>query len=286
MKISTALLCLGLSVTAFAESESEFYYQPEESRRDFTSSLVLVSRKAQVRASGLDIESTGSIVALEYDHALSNQFSLGIEISSARQEDDIEGAGGKTESIGLRDIEVRLKGRQAVGEGLRYGGALKFSPRAAEVDSDGDSNQFSGGNSVTPYVGYQWAQEKAFIGVQFSRDFQLGKAELEDESSGTMLEYKLEGGEITSFDVFYEAVLTERVSLGAVLELVKQEDIKISGASTGTLDGKSGSGLVIYVPVTLGNGVLTPRLQVIRMDNELYKDNRIATVGVAYRVEF
>lgn len=286
MKYSAAFLCSVLCVSAFAESESEYYYQPEESRRSLTSSLVLYSRKAEIRASGLNLESAGSIVALEYQHALSNTISLGAEISSARQEDDIEGAGGKTESSGFRDIEIHLKGRQAVGQGLHYGGTLKFSPRKSEVDSDGDSNQFSGGNTLSPYVGYQWVLEKSFTGLQLSRDFQLGKAKVEDESTGTKQEFELDGGEITTLDVFYEAVLSEKVSLGVVLEWAKQEDIKISGAGSGTLVGKSGSGFVAYVPIRLGNGVLTPRVQALRLDNELYKDNRVATIGVAYRVEF
>lgn len=293
MKVAviTALICLGSYVYAQEMSEStgsqsQYYRQALEGHHLITPFLDTVARRGEVRSSGADVESRGAEVGVSYEYGISNLWAVGAEIASATLEDDVDNAARKTESKGMKDLEVTVRGQTAAGSGLHFGGRLSIAVEDSEIESNGDSNSSSGGNVLAPYIGYQWALPTSFIGVQLTRELQLGKAKQTDKSSGTKRSFDLEGGELTTLAAFYEAVLSSNVSLGTSLELSKRQDIEVSGDLTGTVDGKSATALVVYVPIQVGGGTLIPRLSAIKADTAVYKDNRIATVGVGYRIEF
>lgn len=289
--IFAVLVILGSQVHAETMSEStgaqsQYYRQALSGHHLITPFLDTVARRGEERSSGNDIESRGAEVGVSYEYGVSDLWAIGAEISTASLEDDVDNAARKTKSKGMKDLEFTVRGQTAAGSGVHFGGRITIAVEDSKIESDGDSNMSSGGNVLAPYIGYQWALPTSFLGVQLTRELQLGKAKQIDKSNGTKRTFDLEGGELTTLAAYYEAVLSSKVSLGTSIELSKRQDIEVTGDLTGTVDGKSATALVVYVPIQLGGGTLIPRMSAIKADTAVYKDNRIATVGVGYRIEF
>jgi hypothetical protein len=167
---------------------------------------------------------------------------------------------------GIADIQFDFLGRMPLADGsFRYGTALTISPGNHEVKDNGDSNAFSGGYALTPFVGYEMAMGPGIFGARLSHDLNLGdKTVKTKQADGTELKTKVSGGEETSLAVFYEYSVNPMVAVGGALAFDGWSNTKTKNAD-GTTDtptsGMTDLDLKVYVPVKLTDIVLIPQFE-------------------------
>lgn len=201
---------------------------------------------------------SGFNLGVRYEYGLNEMISLGGKLSYASYTNKPE-TGDSTSISGLEDIELDVKGMYGLTAGtLRYGATLAFSMGENKTNSDGDVSANSGGNTLTPYVGYEYASGPSMFGAKLSFDLLLGKRKLKDESTTPATSSDQEGGTNTSIDLFYEHTLSAEMLLGAALDYTMVSDDKVAGVSsenvTPVLD------LKVYLPIEMGGGTLIPSI--------------------------
>lgn len=147
-----------------------------------------------------DLDLDGFQIDQTLGYALSDRFSLQLSMDYAKIEADPEGESKYDSAKGLSDPTLTARFR-AVDEAFRLdivGGArVNFQDR--KVDSDGDTNNVSGGHSffVGPELGVKSEHVQWFLGARYLRnldseteyDTNIGDVTLEEDSNNELLVY-------------------------------------------------------------------------------------------------
>lgn len=250
--VFTALVALGLGFTAQAATQiqSEYFYQADTDNNVLTPELRYQSFSQEISKSKTD--STGQNLNLSYERGLTDMYSVGAVLGY--QTAQSETGTSTTDVKGLNDVQIFAKGRYAFVEdsSLHYGADLYFSPSERQQDltkSDHEVDAATGGNKLTPYVGYQWLLGSHVLGTRLTTDFLLGKRSVSTKSlvgsNAVTTKSKSEGGEETALSFFYE-IPHDMGAVGFEAFYMSVAETEVSDTKQG--DGRNEIGLGVYSP--------------------------------------
>ncbi|MCB0365967.1 MAG: hypothetical protein H6624_11255 [Bdellovibrionaceae bacterium] len=249
--IST-LAALGFAVAANAATpiQSEFFYQAETDNNVLTPELTYDTMSIKAKGGG-KMEVSGQVLNLTYERGINDMFSAGATIGYTTTSNETTGSADE-DTKGLNDITFFGKGRYAFTEdgSMHYGANLHFSPSDKETDSTGTTTEVdavSGGNTLQPWVGYQWLFGSNVFGLKLQMDMALGDRTL--KTKGSTAKTTETGGETTEFSLFYE-MPHEMGAVGFVgfYQTVTETETKTSGTTTKGDDDYTLMGLGVYSP--------------------------------------
>ncbi|MBK8203971.1 MAG: hypothetical protein IPK68_17215 [Bdellovibrionales bacterium] len=242
--LTTTIAALGLTLAAHATTDikSEYFYQAAPDANILTPALNYNSNSVKTTATKTD--TTGQNLNLAYERGLTEMYAVGANLGYTTSKED---AGATDTDIkGLNDIQIFAKGRYSFVEGssMNYGAELYFSPSEKQIDStNNEKDAMSGGNSLRPWVGYQWLMGSHVLGTKVSTDFLLGEKSEKTKSAAAATKYK--GGEETKLAVFYEIPH----EMGAVgFEAFYAATAETKTGSTVSVNGYNTMGLGVYSP--------------------------------------
>jgi hypothetical protein len=246
MKSLTATLAaLGLTLAAHATTDikSEYFYQADTDANILTPALTYNSSSYK-ETGNTKQDTTGQNLNLAYERGLTEMYAVGANLGYTTSK--TEQGTSETDIKGLTDIQIFAKGRYAFVEGssMHYGADLYFSPSERQVDlTNNEWDAMSGGNSLRPWVGYQWLMGSHVLGTKLSTDFLLGEKSV--KVKGAAAATKIKGGEETKLAVFYEIPH----EMGAVgLEAFYTAMAETKQGTTEQNDGHNMMGLRVYSP--------------------------------------
>lgn len=254
---SVISLLVILPLTAFAKGGdgSEFFYQSAAGKHELTPSLQMNSLEIEYTG-GTKLTTDTNQLNLEYEYGLMEELSVGAALGYVFG-GDYELLGTKGDISGLSNIEVFAKATMPAGPGfLKYGASLSLSPEDKETESNNDVNASTGGHSLEPYIGYEYAWDNCTFGAKLAVD--VGLTDRTEKTSSGSTDYS--GGEATTISLFYEHKFSEAMKLGASLDWITKSDLK-NETSGGTTEQLSPTQLLsIYLPTSVGSGTLLPEL--------------------------
>ena len=117
-------------------------------------------------------------------------------------------------SRGLEDIRLAANFRLPMGKlALRFGADAYLSPGKRKIESDDDSNNFSGGQSVAPYLGLEVpVATSGFIGAKLQYEAVASKQKVTDDGA-TPKDYEVKPGKAFVATVFYEHRIAARFNV-------------------------------------------------------------------------
>jgi len=245
--LTTTIAALGLTLAAHATTDikSEYFYQADTDANILTPALNYNSNSYKMGSTKTDI--TGQNLNLAYERGLTEMYAVGANLgyTTSKQEQGTT----DTDIKGLNDIQIFAKGRYAFVEGssMHYGAELYFSPSEKQKDNTNANNPeedaMSGGNSLRPWVGYQWLMGAHVLGTKLSTDFLLGEKSVKTKGAAAATKYK--GGEETKLAVFYE-IPHEMGTVGFEAFYTAMAETKTG--STVAYNGYNMMGLGVYSP--------------------------------------
>jgi hypothetical protein len=250
MKKLVVLLAVLAGTSAFAgeSAQSEFFYQAPAAAHEGTFGLGFFTGEVDTSPS---IDLSGQRVFAEYEYGINEAWAVGVLLNYTQTKIDTSPS---TDSTGLNDLEINVKGKHTPEAGLRYGAMIELALQDGEVKSNGDTNQATGGIMVNPYVGYEMAKDQCKFGGKLARGVRLKDEKEEDKGSNTTEESS--GGEATTLTGFYEHTFSEQWALGGSLEYAMIGDTK---SDSGDTDNGNSMTLNVYAPMHMGPGTLIPQ---------------------------
>jgi hypothetical protein len=252
--LTTTIAALGLTLAAHATTDikSEYFYQAAPDANILTPGLNYNSNSYKT-VGGTKKDTTGQNLNLAYERGLTEMYAVGANLgyTTSKQEQGTT----DTDIKGLNDIQIFAKGRYSFVEGssMNYGADLYFSPSERQYDGTNANNPemdaMSGGNTLRPWVGYQWLMGSHVLGAKLSTDFLLGEKSV--KVKGAAAATKIKGGEETKLAVFYEIPH----EMGAVgFEAFYMAMAETKQGSTEQNDGHNMMGLGVYSPYHFSEG--------------------------------
>lgn len=248
--LMTTIAALGFACAAHAATtiQSEFFYQADSDSNVLTPELNYSSTSLKYKGANKQ-ETTGQVLDLSYERGLNEMYSVGAGVAYMNGKQEKQGT-NDLDMTGLRDLSLFARGRYAFVEdsSLHYGADVLLSTGDREYEyktSKTEVNASSGGNSIRPYVGYQWLLGSHVLGTKLSTDFNLGKKSVKSKSVTETTTNKMEGGEETTLSVFYE-IPHEMGSVGFQAFYAGVANTKTD--STQNHDGYNKMGLGVYSP--------------------------------------
>ncbi len=270
------LLSLALPLTAFADeggATSSSNILAQEAAGASKVEVRLSQRTQEVEFNTSTSEDSKSTLFAEYERGLNDMFSLAAAV--AYSSGTIDNGTTEFDASGLEDFEFTLRGTTAAGGGLlRFGAVLGYALGDAEVDANGDRNYYSGGADLTPFVGFEKAWGNCIFGGKLSQSIVV--TERTTDTNGTTSEQ--DGGEVTEFLLFYEHKFSEQTILGVSLHNVSIADTTSDGAETEALSPFAGLG--VYVPITLGKGILKPELKYLTSSDDEFGGDAVDSATI------
>jgi hypothetical protein len=243
--LTTTIAALGLTLAAHATTDikSEYFYQAAPDANILTPGLNYNSSSYK-QTGGTKQDTTGQNLNLAYERGLTDMYAVGANLGYTTSK--TEQGTSETDVKGLQDIQIFAKGRYSFIEGssMNYGADLYFSPSERQIDlANNEWDAMSGGNSLRPWVGYQWLMGSHVLGTKVSTDFLLGEKSV--KVKGAAAATKIKGGEETKLAVFYEIPH----EMGAVgFEAFYTAMAETKQGSTEQNDGHNMMGLGVYSP--------------------------------------
>jgi hypothetical protein len=274
--IFLAALTAFTSTSVFADGSSagssEYQWQTLAGKFEIEPFLRLSRRKLDYKANSgtYDQTITGIGLGSKFSYGINEMFSVDARLSYLKEKDEVSnpsGGGRDPEFKGLEDLELNFLGRIGLGAGsFRFGTGLSISPGDSVVEDNSDSNQYSGGHMLIPFVGYEMSLLSGTAGARLSHEIRLGEAtqKIKDDD-GTTEKDKITGFEATTFSLFYENEVTPMVTVGGSLYAngYSRMESKDETGSKFKLSGVTETHLKIYVPVRLKSDLtLLPEVDV------------------------
>jgi hypothetical protein len=206
------------------------------------------------------VESVDWTVGSAYEFGWMEGLSVGGELAYTVGENETTGS-RDIEATGLENVKAFVKGSMPVqGVALQYGAELSISLMDNEAESNGDKNRFTGGHTLTPYFGVTMDAGAGTVGAKLAAELELGERDI-DNASGA--DSTSEGGEETTFTVFYETEMNDFV-VGGRLSLVSVSDreTKTSGTTSKAEALSPIYKLGGYGEFHVGPGMLVPELEI------------------------
>lgn len=254
-QLLSTLAALGLvvSVSANAAMKSEFFYQTDAEKNQITPVLMYNSKDVKFDVAGVQkAETTATTLNLSYERGINEMLSAGVRLPYTTT--TMEQGTSKEETKGIGDITLFLKGNHTLVEGqaLWFGADLGLSPgdHTSKVKSatKTEDNNYAGGHSITPYVGYSMLVSSWVVGTRLSTTLGLGDRTVKTTSlAGTETKTKDTGANTTALTVFGEMPITAG-NVGAKVTYAGIDTLKskdAAGATTRTA-GHTTIGLGVY----------------------------------------
>ncbi len=207
--------------TKVIESEEEdlnsnFYSPPKakEFRRDISMG---VNQSTYEFSGGGRATTFLSNIKLDFSYGLSEYVAISSEFSFATGEERID---TNTTTQGLEDIGLTLalsrplKNQPAI---FRYGVDATLSPGKYVEDEKFNSNRFTGGHWVAPYIGGEMRADSGIYGVKIGHEFPTRKRAISQQGETNYFD----GGETTHAIVFYERKINDKITLLPRLEYTR-----------------------------------------------------------------
>lgn len=236
-----------LSSPVFANPTGEFYFQPEQGAHAAHGAVSQTRTRYKTENGRISFDKRS--FEANYLYGFTSDVSAGLTLNYTKTESE-----GSASVSGLDDIEFNLRGTKEMAEGrLRYGANFEWSPEPSKSDSNGDTkNQFSGANTLTPYIGYElMVPSKGYLGLSLSQGLLLGKR-VDEDANGDKT--KSSGGTLTTVNLYYEHFI-EKNAYSAILSYSKIKDTKY--------DSSTSEGLALWGLQLLARQEVMPNLFVI-----------------------
>jgi hypothetical protein len=225
------------------QSSSEFFHQAEFNQREITP--IFSYSTTNIYYKNLDSPTSASVedvyLGANAEYGLSPRYSVGVTLL-LDSSDTSYTPGGLTDntSKGLTNPIFTFKGRQPIDIGtIYYGANLSVSPDKSRTNSTGDANAYSGGNTLTPYLGIEAPLRRALgiAGARFSYDVYKGDVSSEvTNSAGTITGSTTRGGETLGAALFYERPYRSATIAASVTYAQHAKTKTISGNTNTTND--------------------------------------------------
>jgi len=253
-RILTSLI-FAASCTAMAAESNGSQYQWQTPADKFELTPAIKYSTATLKNKGTPSthdDFTGFGESLRGEYGISQQFSAGLllENVSTKDKSSVPNSVSTTQS-GLMDPVAFFHGRSDAGGGsVRYGADLGFSLGKAKRESNGNSNNASGGISLAPFVGYEMNMGSATAGARLTYKLYTGDRSMTSETTTPATEAKISGPNVMTLGLFYEANM-QPLTLGAALEVISTDKatIKITNVTPNTKTASATDlNIKIYAP--------------------------------------
>lgn len=284
------LLALLTTGTAYANEGTEFWYQSGAGTQDVT--VTLSSESIDAETSGGDYKASNTGVEVEYQRGFDEHRAMGVAVKYSTGTSEL--GTSEDDIAGLHDLDFFYRAYHAMGSGnLRYGANLEVSPGDSETESNGDENNYSGGITLIPYIGWEQTQDSCSWGAKLSMDLRLTPGKYDDKSS-TPTTGENEGGEETVLTGFYEHKFDDSMRLGVALNYITTADEEQTPDGNPTTKNEVVDPqwrLDVYLPVAMGNGTLLPSIQYLTSSDDKIDTTTVDSytgmnLAVGYRMMF
>ena len=191
-------------------------------------------------------KTTGYTPAVLYQYGVSETMAVGASLEYASQEIKNSSTSGDSKSTkaGLGNLNLQLNGKNPLDEGrmIWFGATLSLSPGASTLKYKSadktEENNYSGGNELTPYIGFTAPVNGYNLSAKLSHDLNIGDKTLkETDNSGVTTKYDASGGATTTLSLIGEKSLTSGL-IGLELDYaaVATTNLSTTGGS-GTVSG-------------------------------------------------
>jgi len=254
-QLLSTLAALGLvvSVSANAAMKSEFFYQTDADKNQITPELVYGSKSVEFDVTGVQkAETKATTLNLSYERGINEMLSAGVRLPYTTTTD--EQGTQKTDTKGIGDIALFLKGNHTLAEGqaLWFGADLNLSPgdHTSKVKSatKTEDNNYKGGHSIAPYVGYSMLVSSWVVGTRLSTEMGLGDRTVKTTPlAGAEAKTKETGEHRTALTAFGEMPITGG-NVGAKLTYagIDTKKSKDAAGTTTRTAGYTTIGLGVY----------------------------------------
>ena len=303
-----ALACI-FSLRALAQetsiSGSEFQHQANGGKIEVTPTLTFgqttVNFNGAYTAGQTSLNDNYSNLSVMGEYGFSRILSAGLKLGYQTEAVPSSGGVASSSAKGLTDTDVFLNGRVMVGPGLfRFGGDLSFASGGSVANSDNSVNEYSGGITFTPRVGYEQLVGAGTLGARVSYDLIQTDRNISVASNSPSYtggtNAKLAGGNVLTVTAFYEMPIANNI-LGFDLNVFQSNSTKYSDTITPSADDHDGyTGYIvaayasfevapsIKILPTLGYGV--PRVNLTAFDSTGQTMSAGIYASLAARFEF
>ena len=225
---SIALGLLVQPISAFAYVQ--FFYQPKASEHAVTAGAEY--RSLDTKFGLTDGSQSKSVIGrsqfeVQYDYGLIENLSIGAVAAYSLYSVESSSQFGRFSNnySGLEDFAINLKGFVPIQSNFnfRFGIDYLASNEAKEDAESRTQNAFSGGDSLRPYIGLDYAVGSLFFGAKILREINLEDRVIKSPSRANG-EVRLTGGEFTQASIFAESHQAWGI-LGGFLQHTITEDI-------------------------------------------------------------
>lgn len=208
--------------------QSEILHQAPAGHLEITPALTysLIKYTFDSTASVDTAETTATYLGAEVEYGLNSMFSVEVDLRYQNATTEFEPGGGKSKSKGLLDPAFKLNGMTRVGPGLlRFGAELDIAIEDDETDVSNDSNAASGGHTLTPLIGYEFATGTAIFGGALTYDIYKGDRSIKDDGS-TPSKTTGKDGRVMILAAFGEFMMNSTTRLGGMIQHISSEETK------------------------------------------------------------
>lgn len=270
--ILTVVACL-FSLQTFAQkssdSGSEFQHQAKSGKIELTPELTFgqttVNFNGAYTTGQTSVNDNYSNFSIMGEYGFNRTLSAGVKLGYQTELVPASGGNASSSGSGLTDTGVFLNGRVIVGSGLfRFGGNLSFASGASVTNNDNNVNEYSGGITFTPRVGYEKNVGHGILGARVSYDLIQTDRNISiplnspNYTGGTSA--KIAGGNVLTATAFYEVPMA-RFVWGLNLSAFRSNSTKFFDSVTPSTDDHDG--YIGYLFATYGSWSVSRNIKIL-----------------------
>jgi hypothetical protein len=186
--------------SSMSSGSSYFFWQAGAGKSYLLPELSYTKISATLKPAG-DFSEKSTGIQVSYEYGWNEDISVGATLGYSK--DKLDNTGTSSTNSGVEDLKFYLKGTRDLAPGnLKYGASLNLSPGKNKTETNGDSNEFTGRHSITPYVGYEMKANAFTFGGKLSYELAITDEKSED---ATGAETKTGGDTSTEIALFGES---------------------------------------------------------------------------------
>lgn len=185
-----------------AANISEFHEHAAKGQTEITPHFMYDMMTLEANTGGQKIKITGFKLGSEFEKGVCENASVGFDVTYGSHASKSDFTTNTLHTSGINDLVLFARGSSAMGEGrLAYGANVNVSNGASVSKVNGDMNEKTGGNGISPYVGYETKVGSGIWGADLGYTW-LGQRVSLNESGHTYT--STSGGNTLSIGTFYE----------------------------------------------------------------------------------
>lgn len=235
-----------------ADEQSELLRQAPGGALELSPSIGVSSTRFEIKNTNIEGNSSSLPVGLEVEYGFNDFFSLGADVGYSMSSMRWENCGApyiceSSKSKGMVDPSLAAKLRLPVGEGaIRLNLNYSFSLEDSKTESDGDSNNASGGSTLTAGLGYEHRIGPNIFGGIISMEVYQSERTHKDEEPPTTGTEKIEGGETMALGAFYQRRLPSNHAFGVAVAYTITDETKSKSAGVTTDNNNKFEALALH----------------------------------------